>query len=33
MTDPETNKAKRQLKDAADATENRIEEAEENLTE
>jgi hypothetical protein len=33
MTDPETNKLKRKVKDAADTTENRIEEAKENLTE
>jgi hypothetical protein len=31
MTDPQVNKAKRELKDAADTTENRLEEAADNV--
>ena len=31
MTDPNTNRIKRQIKDAADTTENRVEEAEANI--
>jgi hypothetical protein len=31
MTDPQTNKVKREIKDAADQVENRVEEAEENI--
>jgi hypothetical protein len=31
MTDPSTNRVKREIKDAADTTENRLEEAEDNI--